>query len=366
MGHNVFFAFTVCGTAAGGFGLTWQQGLTAVAFSGLIFLLLARFGFRSAVLNSIPDSLRQAIAAGIGLFIALIGLKYANVIVPGPIGLQLGHMSNPIVGIALFGLLVTLTLMALRVPAALLLGMFATLLLSLFTGYTEFKGVFDLPPAPAAFALDISGFFGRPFVKLATIVFILFFLDLFDTVGTLVGVATRAGWMKDGKLPRAERALTADAMGTVAGACLGTSTVTSYIESATGVAAGARTGFANLITAGLFLLALFCSPLVEMIGGGVEIAKGAYAYPLIAPAMIVVGALMMQGIRQINWDDVTEGLPAFLTLVVIPFAFSISDGIAFGFVSYAAIKTLTGRWRECPIIVYIFAVLFVVEYTVLR
>lgn len=364
MGHNFFFTFTLCGAVAtGGFGFSWQQGLTAVLISGSIFLLLAKFGFRSAILNSVPEGIQQAISAGIGLFIALIGFKYANIIVVSPTGLSLGKVFNPITGFAVFGLIITIALHALKVPAAILFGMLATLVLTLITGYVHYEGVISVPPSisPTFFKFDFSGLFHRHILEIINIVFVLFFLDLFDTIGTLIGVSTRAGLMKNGKLPKAEAALTADAAGTAAGAMLGTSTVTCYIESAAGVDSGARTGFANLVTAALMLCALFFLPLTKMIGGGIEIAPKILAYPIIAPALILVGASMMQSLVNINWKDPTEGIPAFLTLAIIPYSFSISNGIAFGFISYSLAKILTGRWRECPWLVYLFAVLFMIQ-----
>ena len=367
MGENFFFVFTACGAATmGGFGLTWQQALAATVVAGVLFIGLSTIGLRSMLVNSVPDGLKQAISAGIGLFIAFIGLQYANIVVGAPGSLvALGKITDHVVLIALFGLMATIVLMALRVPAALLLGMLATLVLALATGHVKFTGIVSRPPslAPTFFALDFPGLFGKPVLDLVQLVFVMLFMVLFDTVGTVIGVGQRAGWMKDGKLPRAERILFADAVGTVAGACLGTSTVTSYIESATGVEAGARTGLANIVTAALFLMALFFAPLAGMIGGGIETAPGVFRYPIIAPALIVVGAMMMQSLARIKWDDPTEGVPAFLTLVVMPFTYNIANGIAFGFVAYSLAKILTGRWRECPMIVYVFSVLFAIEYT---
>lgn len=207
-------------------------------------------------------------------------------------------------------------------------------------------------------------------VDVVAFAFILLFMDLFDTVGTLVGVAKRAGLMKNGRLPRAERALAADALGTVVGAGLGTSTVTSYIESLTGVSAGARTGLAAVVTGICLLVALLFQPLVQMVGGGIQVGEYSWGepilrYPMIAPALIVVGAMMLRVMREVEWDDITESLPAFLTMVTMPFAYSISAGIAIGFVSYAFGKLVTGRIRECPVIVYVFAVLFVIQYAVM-
>ncbi|HUU23369.1 MAG TPA: solute carrier family 23 protein, partial [Phycisphaerae bacterium] len=239
----------------------------------------------------------------------------------------------------------------------------------------HYQGVVGRPSGLRATAGGLLGGFGSLWGKLASgnwahvlaFAFIILFMDMFDTVGTLVGVAKRAGLMQDGHLPKAERALAADAAGTVAGAALGTSTVTSYIESITGVAAGARTGVAAIVAGLCMLAALLFQPLVEMVGGGVRVGTDAFGdpvlrYPMIAPALILVGSLMIRAIRDVEWDDVTEAIPAFLAMVTMPFAYSISAGIAIGFISYAFGKLVTGRVRECPILVYVFAALFVVQY----
>jgi AGZA family xanthine/uracil permease-like MFS transporter len=245
-----------------------------------------------------------------------------------------------------------------------LLGMAATTVAGLATGVLRFQGVFSAPPslAPTFFKLDVIGAL-QP--AMAPVIAIFFFLALFDSVGTLVGVAGQAGLMRGRELPRAREALLADAAGTVAGAVLGTSTVTAYVESATGVSAGGRTGLANLVTASLFLAAIFCAPLVKMIGGGYALGNGAVLYPVVAPALILVGTMMMPGVRAIAWDDPTEGIPAFLTILVMPLAVSITDGIAFGFISYAFLKLVTGRAREAHWLVHVSAVLFGVRYAFL-
>jgi len=387
MGENFFFVFTLCGvgTAAGAFKLSWQEALALTAVSGILFLVLSLVGFRSKVLNSIPDSLKSGIAAGIGLFIALIGFEWGNLITSHPATfVQLASMKgNYVALLTLVGLGLTLALAAWRVRGAILLGILITTALTWATGAAfdvpaiELPSRLELPTGLAATAGKLLAGFGmlwekllsRNWVHLLSFAFILLFMDLFDTVGTLLGVASRAGLMRDGRLPRAEHALSADAAGTVVGACLGTSTVTSYIESITGVQAGARTGLAAIVTGACLLLAMLFWPMVKMVGGGVPVGHGPggepiLRYPMIAPALIFVGAMMVRAIRDIDWDDVTEALPAFLTIVAMPFAYSISTGIAIGFIAYAVGKIVTGRFRQCPILVYVFAVLFVVQYAV--
>jgi AGZA family xanthine/uracil permease-like MFS transporter len=259
----------------------------------------------------------------------------------------------------------TLALMAILqahgVRGAALIGMVAATVAALVLGLTTFHGIASAPPslAPTFFKLDIAGALNP---KLFDAVFVFFFLALFDSIGTLVGVAGRMGLVRNGTLPRARQALLADAIGTVAGACLGTSTVTAYVESSTGVAAGGRTGLASVVTAALFLVSLFFSPLVRMVGGGYSSGAGLTLYPIIAPALILVGVMMMESVRHIRWDDFTDALPSFLALVTMPLAFSITDGIAFGFIAYAILKPVTGRARDVDPLVYVFAVLFLVRY----
>jgi AGZA family xanthine/uracil permease-like MFS transporter len=251
-----------------------------------------------------------------------------------------------------------------RLPGALLIGILGSAVVGIATGLVQYQGIVSTPPsiAPTFMRLDIIGALAPAMIP---VIFIFFFIDLFDTVGTLVGVASQGGLMRGSTLPRARQAFLSDAVGTVAGATLGTSTVTSYVESATGVAAGGRTGLANVVTAALFLLSLFFFPLVKMIGGGYPAGSGLMLYPVIAPALILVGTLMMPGVRAVKWDDPTEGIPAFLTMVIMPLAVSITEGIAFGFIAYAALKLATGRGREPHWLVYLFAVLFLVRYAFL-
>jgi len=362
MGQNFFFAFTVVMKM----GIPWEKALGTVFISGALFFLLSFFGFREKLIDGIPDSLKEAIAVGIGLFIALVGFQWAGIVVATPgslVGLGVLH-SKPVL-LSLFGLLLIVILMAARVRGALLWGILATALLGLPLGVVRYHGLVGGVPSltPTLLKLDITGAFN---LGLVSVIFVFFFLALFDSVGTLIGVSSQAGLLVKGKLPRAREALAADAFGSVSGALLGTSTVTAYVESAAGVAEGGRTGLANMITGALMLLGLFFYPLCQMVGEGFQLADGARAYPVVAPALIVVGSLMLRNVRRIPWEDTTEAVPAFLTMVIMPFAFSITEGIAFGFISFALLKLVTGRGREVHWIVYLFAVLFVLRYIFLR
>ncbi len=365
MGHNVYFAFTVCGAvAAGGMGVPWQMALGAVFVSGLLFLGLSRFGFRERLLNAVPDSLKQAISVGIGLLIAFVGLQWAGIVVARPgILVGLGRLGSPPVLLSLFGLVLTAGLLARGNRAAILWGITATTLAGLALGLVRYHGIFSAPPSlsPTLLKLDLRDLLSHQGLL---IVFVFFFLALFDTIGTLVGVSQQAGLLKDGRLPRAEKALTADAAGMTVGALLGTSTVTSYVESAAGVAAGGRTGLANVMTAGLFLAALFFAPLAKMVGGGYVTPEGAHLYPVIAPALILVGSFMLRGVREIPWDDPTEAIPAFFTILLMPLTVSITDGITFGLISYTVLKLVTGRLRDAHWLIYLFAGLLAVRYIV--
>jgi AGZA family xanthine/uracil permease-like MFS transporter len=357
MGHNVFFAVIVCGTM----GYSWQVALGAVFISGSIFIILSILKVWGGLIASVPDSLKHAIAVGIGLFIALIGLEYGGLVVDTPgVLLGLGELTSKPAALVLFGVAVTSALMALRIPGAILIGILATALLGIPLGVVQYQGIFAAPPSvlPTLFKLDILGALQS---GLFTIIFIFFFLDLFDTMGTLVGVSGPAGFLKKGKLPRANQAMLSDAIGTVGGALLGTSTVTSYIESATGVSQGAKTGLANIFTSFLFLIALFFGPLAGMIGGE-YVYKGLTLHPVVAPPLIIVGYLMMKCVTRINWEDLTEAIPAFLTIIIMPLTLSITEGIAFGFISYSLLKLVTGRGREVHWIIYFFSVLFIFRY----
>ncbi len=362
MGHNFFFAFTV--VIAG--GTPWPVALGAVAIAGLVFIATAGFGFRERVIAAIPDSLKHAITVGIGLLITLIGLEWSGVVVGAPGTLvTLGSLRSAPVLLALGTLALMAVLQARGVRGATLVGMAAATAVALVAGLATFHGVLSRPPslAPTFLKLDIRRALSPGLVDA---VFVFFFLALFDSIGTLVGLADRIGLVQsDGRIPRIRQALLADAIGTVVGACLGTSTVTAYIESSTGVAAGGRTGLASVVTAGLFLAALFVHPLVQMIGGGYTTQGGLTLYPIIAPALVLVGVTMMDAVRHIQWDDFTEALPSFLALVTMPLALSITDGIAFGFIAYAVLKPATGRARELSWLAYVFAALFVLRYALL-
>jgi len=309
--------------------------------------------------------LKHAIAVGNGLLIAMVGLQWAGIIVGAPGTLvTLGHLKTAPVLLAFFGLAVMAVLFALNVRGALLWGILAATAVGLALGLLRYQGFIGRPPslAPTFLKLDVLGAFKPGMIE---VIFVFFFLALFDTVGTLVGVAGQAGLMRNGTLPRARQAFLTDAIGTVGGAMLGTSTVTAYIESATGVAAGGRTGLANIVTAFLFLLSLLFYPLVRIIGGGYPVAEGVTLYPVIAPALILVGTMMMKGVRLILWDDMTEAIPSFLTMIMMPLAVSITEGIAFGFISYSLLKLVSGRAREVHWFIYLFAVLFLIRYIAL-
>lgn len=359
MGHNFYFTFTVCLTL----GISWQIALGAVFIAGVLFVLLSFVGLREKVMGILPVSLRNAIPAGIGLLIALVGLEWAGLIVDSPATyVMLGDLKSAPALLSVFGLVVIAILFALNVRGAILIGILASTVAGLIFGLVKFEGVVSAPPsiAPTLFKLQIPNIFVAP--ELIAIIFIFIFLDLFDTVGTLVGVGQQAGLMVDGKLPRARQALFTDAVATSTGALLGTSTVTSYIESASGISAGGRTGLANIVTAILMLLALFFSPLIKMVGAGYAGGENMTLYPVIAPALIIIGCLMLKNVVSINWDDFTESIPAFLTLLMMPLTISITEGIAFGFISYALLKLVSGRGRQVHWLIYLFAVLFVARY----
>jgi adenine/guanine/hypoxanthine permease len=372
MGHNFFFAFVVVLTMK----VPWQVALGAVFISGFIFVATSSFGLREHLVEAVPESLKSAIAAGIGLLITLIGLEWAGIVRLDPnTFVTLGNLESKPAVVAFAGLLVMMVLMARGVKGAILIGIMAAALIGIPLGVVSRpEAIVSLPPslAPTAFKLDIIGALKQ---GLFAIIFIFFFLDLFDTVGSLIGIAKQAGLMKEGKLPRVGRALLADAIGTAGSAVVGNTTMVSYIESAAGVAAGGRTGLVGVFVAALFVVAMFFSPLVRAISGGYavpetvliegqQIARTFVYYPVTAPALIVVGSLMIRAVRDIDWDDFSEALPAFLTLVLMPLTFSITDGMAFGFISYALLKLVTGRARQVHWLIYLFAALFVIRYSV--
>ncbi|HWP44168.1 MAG TPA: NCS2 family permease, partial [Blastocatellia bacterium] len=372
MGHNFFFAFTV----VLGMGVPWQVALGAVFISGVIFIATSAFSFREQIVLAVPESLKSSIASGIGLLITLIGMEWAGLVRLDPnTFVRLGDLKSPPSLVALLGLVTTIILIARKVKGAILIGIMVSAVAAIPLGVVKApQAIVSLPPslAPTALQLDVVGAIRQ---GLFAVIFVFFFLDLFDTVGSLIGIAKQSGLMKDGRLPRAGRALLADAIGTTGSALVGNTTMVSYIESASGVAAGARTGVAALVVAALFLMALFFSPLVAAISGGYpltetlliegqQVTRAFMLYPITSPALIVVGSIMMRAVRDIEWDDFTESLPAFLTIVLMPLTFNITDGIAFGFIAYALLKLVTGRWREAHWLVYLFAALFVLRYAI--
>ena len=357
MGHNIFFAVVVCGTM----GYTWQVALGANFLSGLVFVVLALAGVWGKMVAAVPDALKYGIAIGIGLLIAFVGLEYGGLIVARPgVLVSLGDITSPPVLLVLFGLALTAVLLVLRFPGAILAGILATAAAGLPFGIVRFHGVMAPVPslAPTFLKLDIGGAIE---IGLLSVVFVFLLLDVFDAIGTLIGVGGSAGFLKDGQLPRADKAMLADAAGTVGGVLLGTSTVSSYIESVTGIAQGARTGLANVATSALFLCALFFSPLAEMISGEVSYG-GLVLRPVIAPALIIVGSMMMKCVKRIDWDDISEAVPAFLSIIIMPLTMSITEGISFGFISYVLLKLAAGKGRRVHWLVYLVAGLFVLRY----
>lgn len=361
MGENFFFLTVVVGM-----GVSWEVALAAVFVSGVVFFILTFLRVRQLIIDAVPASLKYAIAVGIGMYIALLGLVGAGIVEKGAeAGLQrLGDLSRTPTLLACAGIVLVVVLMARRIKGAILIGILFTTLLAWIFGLVEWQGLVAPPPsmAPTFLKLDLRGLLDAAMIP---VIVIFLFMAVFDAIGTLIGVSEQAGLLRDGKLPRATPALLADSSGTVAGSLFGTSTVTAYIESATGVQVGARTGLANMVTGALFLLVLFFSPLVRMVGGGVDVGGPVPLQPMTAPALVVVGGLMTRSVRKIEWTDVTEAFPAFLVMVGIPFCWSIADGIAFGFICYPAIKLLTGRGREASALTYILGLLFIGRYLLL-
>jgi AGZA family xanthine/uracil permease-like MFS transporter len=347
MSLNAYFTYSVCVSMH----VPWRAALAVVFFSGVLFLVLTVTRLREQIVNGIPECLKHSTAAGIGMFIAFVGMRNAKLIVANNATfVGLGSFANKEVQIACFGLALTLILMVRQIHGAILLGIAGTSLLGMLRGISSWpSAIFSMPhPSSTFLQLDFRGALHLGFLE---ILFAFLFVDLFDNVGTLVGVCEQAGFIKDGKIPRVGRVLLADSVGTIFGALTGTSTVTSYIESAAGVAAGARTGFSNLAVAGLFLLAMFCTPLASAIP--------AYAT---APALIIVGVLMSQSIRQVKWQDFTEALPAFITMLVTPLAFSIATGLSLGLISYTVVKLAAGKFREVNALIWTLTVLFILRY----
>ena len=348
MGQNAFFTYAV----VLGMGHTWQVALGAVFLSGVLFVLLSILPFREWLINSIPRTLKLGISAGIGLFLGIIALTNAKLVVDNPATLvQLGDVFSfgPMMCLVGFALIVALSQK--KVPGAVIIGMLAVTIIGWIAGEAEFKGVVSTPPSPAPVLLQLD-IMGALEVSMVTVIITLLIVDLFDTAGTLVGVANRAGLIgDDGKLPRLRKALLSDSGATVFGSLMGTSSTTSYIESASGVEAGGRTGLTAVTCGVLFLLCLFFSPLAQSVP--------AFAT---ASALLFVACLMASSLADVDWNDLTESAPAALTAIAMPLGFSIADGIGLGFISYAAIKVLSGDFKSCPSVVYVVAAIFAAKF----
>jgi AGZA family xanthine/uracil permease-like MFS transporter len=365
MGHNFYFALVVCGpAAAGGLGVPWPIALGANFLAGCAFLALTLTGVREQLLDAIPTPLKHAIAVGIGLLIALVGFEWGGLVrdAPGTL-VTLGDLRQPAVVVAAAGTLLTAALLARGFRGAILAGTLATAVAAVAAGLLPYRGLVAAPPslAPTFARLDVAGALR---LDLLPVIAVLFFLGLFDTIGTLVGVAGEGRLLVGGRLPRARAAMATDAVGTMVGTVVGTSTVTAYVESAAGVAAGARTGLASLVTAACLLASLWLSPLAHLAGQGIPVG-GATLYPIVAPALIVVGSFMVRGVSRIDFADVPGGIAAFLTMVVMPFTFSITEGIAVGSITYAVLMLAAGRAREVHGLLWLCAVLFVLRYVCL-
>src|SRR5271170_638811 len=347
MSLNAYFTYSVCLAMH----VPWQTALAVVFFSGVLFFVLTVTKVREQIVNGMPDCLKHSTAAGIGMFIAFVGLRNAKLVVANSATfVGLGSFADKEVQTACFGLALTLILMARKIKGAIFIGIIGTTVLGMLRGISSWPTTFFAMPHPASTFLKLD-FRGALHLGFLEIVFAFLFVDLFDNVGTLVGVCEQAGFVKNGKIPRVGRILLADSVGTIFGAMTGTSTVTSYIESAAGVAAGARTGLSNVAVAALFLLAMFCSPLAAAIP--------AYAT---APALILVGVLMSQSLAQVKWDDFSEALPAFITMLVTPLSFSIATGLSLGLISYTVIKVATRKLAEINVLIWILTILFILRY----
>lgn len=347
MSLNAYFTYVVCLQMH----VPWRTALGVIFLSGVVFLILTVTRIREQIVNGIPNCLKHSTAGGIGMFIAFVGLRNANLVVANPATfVSLGSSRNHEAQLACLGLAIMLILMTRKITGAILIGVLATTLVGILRGMSSWpSAVFSWPhPSATWLQLDLRG---ALHLGLLEIIFVFLFVDLFDNVGTLVGVCEQGGFVKDGKIPRVGRALVSDAVGTIFGALTGTSTVTSYIESAAGVAAGARTGLSNIFVAALFLMAAFFAPLAAAIPG--------YAT---APALMVVGALMTESIGRVEWTEFTEAVPAFVTLLATPLTFSIATGLSLGLISYTLVKVAAGKFREVSPVIWILTVLFIFRY----
>ncbi len=352
MGLNSFFAIVV----VAGMGYSWELALAAVFVEGIIFIIMSFLKIREAIIDSIPTNLKYAVSVGIGLFIAFIGFANAGIVEAGGAILQLGDMKDPNAILAIVGLIITGVLLYKKVKGALFIGILLTTIIGFFMGVTKLpEGIIEIssmkPTFLAAFSVDWSELFSLNFI---IVIFTFLFVDIFDTVGTVIGVASKADMLdKEGKLPKASQVLLTDAIGTTIGALFGTSTVTTYVESASGVAEGGRTGLTSLTTGILFLFALLFSPIFLIVPSAAT-----------APALILVGLFMMEPIKKIDLEDFTEAIPAFLTIIMMPIAYSISEGIVFGMLSYTLLKALTGKAKEVSIVMYVLSLIFILRFII--
>ena len=352
MGLNAFFAFAV----VLGMGKSWQFALTAVFLEGIVFLILTALNVREAIINAIPSNIKKAISVGIGLFIAFIGMQNAGIIVNNDAVLVgIGSLGSWPALLAVIGLIITASLLAFKVKGALLIGIVVSTLIGIPMGVTNVEGFKLFGPVPSLAPIFFQFEWGQIFtLDMLVVLFTFLFVDMFDTVGTLIGVSTKAGIVrKDGTIPRVKQALFADAIGTTVGAILGTSTVTTYVESAAGVEEGGRTGLTAITAAILFGITIFFTPILLLVP---EAATD--------PALILVGLFMMSPVKDIEWGDVTEGLPAFLTLIMMPLTYSIAEGIVWGMLSYILLKVCSGKYKNVSIVTYIVGVFFVISFFV--
>ncbi|WP_339228903.1 NCS2 family permease [Oceanobacillus sp. FSL K6-2867] len=345
MGLNAYFASIVATQ-----GLSYQVVFGTVFLAGIIFIILSLTKLRETLIGAIPPSLKYGITSGIGLFIAFVGLRNSGIVVANPETIVgLGDLHDPMIVLTLVGLLITLILFVMKIKGALFIGMLATAIIAYFTGQLTVTGVLSVPPAPVFFDMDIGGVFAN---GLYTVVFAFLLVTLFDTTGTMIGVAEQAGFMKDGKMPRAKQALLADATATTVGSVFGTSPSTAYIESTSGVAAGGRTGLTSIVVAVLFALSIFFTPIISAIAGLPAITS---------PVLIIVGCFMMEGLAKVNWKAFDEAFPAFAVILTMPFTSSIATGIAIGFITYPILKLVNGKGKDVHWILYVFGVIFLIQ-----
>ena len=347
IGLSSFFAYTVCITL----GYSWQFALTAVFLEGIIFILLTISNLREKIVRAIPDTIQKAIGAGIGLFIAFLGLQNSGIVVNHDVTLvTLGDITQGPALLGLIGLLITSALLVFKIQGGLLLGIVATTLIGIPLGVTTFNGVFDTPPSIEPIFMKFN--FDQIFTKdMAVVVFTFLFIDMFDTIGTLVGVSMKAGLMKDGKMTKMKKAFMADALGTTAGAMLGSCTITTFVESSSGVGVGGRTGLTAFTAAMCFLLSLFLAPFFLAVPGAAT-----------APVLILVGLMMLSAVKDIDFDDYTEAIPAFICILFMPTTYSISEGIVLGVISYVLIHLVCGKHKSIPFATILLAIIFVLKY----